>query len=122
MKIDHLNISTNKINDMIQFYAEHFDLKIVEEGEYNGLPHVIIGHPERFYLCLYQTDESLDKKVRINHIGVNVTDFGTFLSKIKAKKIPLLYNGLTHYPQSDSFYIADPDGNEIEISSKFGGR
>lgn len=122
MKIDHLNISTNKISEMIQFYAEHFDLKIVEEGEYNGLPHVIIGHPERFYLCLYQTHESLEKKVRINHIGINVNNFDSFLGKIKSKGVALLYNGLTHYPNSDSFYIADPDGNEIEISSKFGGR
>jgi catechol 2,3-dioxygenase-like lactoylglutathione lyase family enzyme len=40
--------------------------------------------------------------------------------------VPVLYterwrDGVVEYPQSRSVYVADPDGNEIELTSAFGG-
>ena len=47
---------------------------------------------------------------------------------MRALGVPVLYDddddgdgGIIRYPRSRSLYVQDPDGNEIELTSAFGG-
>ncbi len=117
--IDHLNISVSNIDESLNFYKKVFGFKIYEQGESHGKPYFIIGEKSALYLCLYQSEERT--RGPINHIGINVQNFNSIEEKLKLAGIPLLYGGVVEYPLSQSIYIQDPDGNEIELSEKFGG-
>ena len=63
---------------------------------------------------------------RINHWGFVVDDFDALCRKLDAPGVDVLYrteggDGIFVYPRSRSLYVADPDGNEIELTSRFGG-
>ena len=45
----------------------------------------------------------------VGELGLNVIDYSGDKNKV------------THYPNSRLLYMADPDGNEIELTSNLGG-
>lgn len=121
MKIDHINFNVSNLDKSFEFYTKLFELKEKERGVANsGLPYVIIGHPERFYLCLYQNPKDTTQK-GFNHFGINIDDFDGMVAKLKKEKIEIQYGGEVHWPNSRSAYILGPDQEEIEITEYFGG-
>ena len=88
---------------------------------------IILGRAGTAWLALHQqTGEQLAGSGRINHWGFVVADFDTLQDRLESMGVPVLYterwrDGVVEYPQSRSVYVADPDGNEIELTSAFGG-
>ncbi len=119
-QIDHINMKVKDFEETINFYQEHFGFELKEEGKsMSGTPYKIIGSPGKLYLCLYNTNYSLDE-APINHIGFHVKNFDETLAYIKKNKIRVTMDTY-QYEKSRSIYIEDPNGHEIEISEKFGG-
>ncbi len=123
MRIDHINFNVSNLEKSVRFYNKIFDLEVKEEGvsQASGNPYKIIGHPERFYLCLYQSESNVEQN-GFNHFGVNVDNFEELVKKIKENKIEIQYGGITNWPNSRSAYIQGPDQEEIEITEYFGGK
>ncbi len=71
-------------------------------------------------LALHQTDAVLSdaKTGRLDHFGFMVgdrTDVDEMAKKMKAAGVPILQSARGHRDGSYSFYMADPDGNVIQI-------
>ena len=79
------------------------------------------------YLALHERKEPTTAAGgRINHWGFVVEDFDKLSARLDRYDIPVLYrengsDGIIEYPHSRSVYVADPDGTEIELTSRFGG-
>lgn len=123
MRIDHINFNVSNLQSSVHFYQKIFGLNEKESGvsKASGKPYKIIGHPERFYLCLYES--SADVKQRgLNHFGINVEDFDGIVKTLEKENVEILYGGITQWDHSKSAYINGPDGEEIEITQFFGGK
>ena len=120
--IDHINMNVSNLENSIRFYDEVFGLKIKEEGisAKSGRPYAIIGKSNKGMLALYEV-ENFRQHGSINHLGFNVESIEGALAYFKSKNIPLNWGGLVEYPDSESIYIEDPDGYEIEVSNNFAG-
>ena len=119
--VDHLNMNVTNLKNSQDFYQKLFGLKVFEEGtSSSGNAYSIVGLPNKVFLCLYEGKETA-KKQTLNHFGINIEDFDQAIESLQKESIPLLYGGVIQYEKSKSAYIADPDGNEIELSEAFGG-
>ncbi len=121
--VDHLNLNVSNLEKSILFYQEVFGFKIYEEGESStGNPYKIIGSPSSLFLCLYESEKVQQARI-LNHIGIHIlNDLEETLEELNKRGIPISYgDGIIDYPHSRSLYIADPDGNQIELSEVFGG-
>ena len=121
--IDHLNLKVSQLDKSIEFYKKLFDdFQIFEEGVSHGNRYVILGVTNKLYLCLYESlSNNKGNEQVLNHMGIHVVNFEELKKLVKNKEIEALYGGVIDYPQSQTIYVKDPDGNEIEFSSSFGG-
>lgn len=121
MRIDHLNFNVSNLNNSVEFYTKLFNFEEKERGKSSsGTDYAIIGHPERFYMCLYQNTANVEQR-GFNHFGVNVDRFDEMVQKLIANNIEIQYGGEVNWPKSRSAYILGPDNEEIEITERFGG-
>jgi len=120
--VDHLNINVENLNQTVKWYHDLFGFESKEEGlSSSGVPFKIIGKPGVLYIALYETDISQNKPSSINHIGFHLENFKESIQILREKGITINYGGIVKYKHSESAYILDPNGIEIELSSKFGG-
>lgn len=71
--------------------------------------------------CFYENKQIDLSNTPLSHIGIHVENFEEALAlAIEGKFIQEKW-GIKNYEKSRSFYIADPNGLEIEISEKFAG-
>ena len=121
--VDHINMNVSNLENSLEFYQKLFKNAEVKESGNNGFgrPYAILGLDGKLFLCLYEDEQSGKDAGALNHIGINVQNFKETVNSLKGEGLPLLYGGIVEYPNSQSVYIADPDGNEIEFSSHFGG-
>lgn len=132
--IDHVNIIVNDLEESILFYHKIFNFKIMEDSRIDnispnklGTPYVIMGVKECAYLALSQSLQKGDGQnkgpIHIAHFGFHVTDFDTVITKLKAAAVTFSYGEkFLEWPHSRSIYILDPNGHEIELVERFGGR
>lgn len=121
--VDHINMNVSNLDNSLSFYQNLFANTAIKESGKNGFgrPYAILGIDGKLYLCLYESEESTTESGSLNHIGINVPNFNQVVNNLRENNYPLLYGGVVDYPESQSVYVADPDGNEIEFSSRFGG-
>ena len=117
-RVDHLNYKVKKFDETIAFYGEHFGFKKIEGGVRMGRRWALIGIPGSFGLCIYEEPERYrdGNEQYIEHFGINVENFEETKEYLKGKGLRFLYGGVVDYDNSQSIYIADPNGYEIEIS------
>lgn len=124
--IDHMNIRVKNFDISKEFYQKVFGFEVKEEGvsTKSGAPYAIIGISDKLLLALCESNGELIE-TRLNHFGINVVDFDKSLEVIKELNVPTGDYGnaenVVEYPKSRSIYLLDPDNNEIELSTKFGG-
>lgn len=121
--IDHINFRVKNLKETIEFYNSVFGFKVKERGETDDGPWVIFGNPEAGYFCAYEYPELdiSDKGLRISHFGLHVDDFESLENKLREMGVNILYGGAVDWGRSNSVYIIDPSGWEIELTEQFGG-
>lgn len=125
--IDHLNLTVSDLEASIDFYGRLFGFEIAEDCREDARPYVIMGRTGVGWLALHaRTGHAPEPGGRINHWGFVVDDFDGLKSSLRSQGVEPLYtdrwpDGIVRYPRSRSLYVADPDGNEIELTSHFGG-
>ena len=125
--IDHLNITVSDLQASIDFYGGLFGFDIAEDCRQDERPYVIMGRAGVGWLALHsEAGERPSGDGRINHWGFVVDDFDGLPDRLASAGIQPLYvdrwpGGVVEYPRSRSLYVGDPDGNEIELTSRFGG-
>lgn len=123
MRLDHVNMFVYSLSESESFYCQLFNLKVKERGtsSKSGRSFIVIGEPEKFYLCLHEAPKADLPQGLYNHFGIHVEDFDTFVKTVTDKGYKVLYGGVIKWPHSQSLYIEGPNGEEIEICEKFGG-
>lgn len=121
LKMDHMNMTVKNLVESLHWYKRVFGFERVESGVQYGTPWAIIRKDDAL-LCLYEHKdrEFLDGdelKVRklhgFNHFSIRVNDRDAWKETVKRENIPVALEW--RYPHSDSWYINDPTGYEIEV-------
>ena len=125
--IDHLNITVSDLDRSIAFFGRLFGFEVAEDCSDDQRPYLIMGKPGVGWLALHgQINGGPPEGGRINHWGFVVEDFDGLRDRLDSLGADVRYtdrwpDGIVEYPRSRSLYVADPDGNEIELTSAFGG-
>lgn len=126
--IDHVNLQVADLEASIDFYRRVFGFKVLEDGR-DTQPGgwAIIGLPGIACLALGVTnDTSPARGKRITHFGLVIDDARSTLAQLEKEGVTIVPRGpggiaILPYPRSESIYIRDPDGHEIELTTRFGG-
>jgi lactoylglutathione lyase len=122
--IDHMNLYVNDLERSVAFYHDVFGFEEKERGTgRSDQPFIIIGVKGVAYLALHHSDEEMPASgKRINHWGFVVGDLKFVREKLQQQGIPINYDGMIFdWESSQSLYITDPDGHEIELAAVIGG-
>jgi len=120
LELDHLNLSVQNLADSIEWYERVFGFHKVEEGIRKGKKWAIIRKDD-VMLCMYEDNRdffdgdhlSTNKVHGFNHFALRVEDRSAWEKKLKDESIPVSL--FWSYPHSDSWYVHDPTGYEIEV-------
>ncbi len=123
--IDHLNLSVRNFEESAIWYKNVFGFEKVEEGtDEKGKPWGILRNGN-FMLCIYEEVEGMvldynkpehARFHQIFHFGLRVRDEKEWQQTLNEQKLKVFYGGAVRYPHSQSWYIQDPTGYEIEVS------
>ena len=117
--IDHINLEVSNLAETIEFYKTLFGFEIRKnQADQNS---AIIGN-NSIKLCLYEVERFTKyEKKGYHHFGFHVKNFEDVLLKCEEMKLHIYYDGVLKWENSESIYIQDPNGYEIELSKNFGG-
>ena len=117
--IDHVNLQVSNLEKSIEFWKELLGFDVLETiPEQKG---AIIG-TKAAMLALYEKENlGRIKKHGFSHVSFHISNFDDAVQLCEEKGITILYEGVVRWPYSQSLYIKDPDGYEIELSQKWGG-
>jgi len=122
IRLDHVNITVNQLDESIKWYQELFGFEKVESGiTQQGKRWAIVAcNDSMIAMTEYPEKQPANQKFqseqRIFHFGIRVENADAWRAKIKAHNLKLYYGGEIDYPSSRSWYIHDPSGHEIEVS------
>ncbi len=121
ISLDHINMQVKNLEQSISFYKNMFGFTVRKEDNStnSGVPSQIIGN-DAIKLCLYEHPE-MSPEGGIVHFGFHVKNYDDILSKCKKHKVQVLYGGPVKFEKSESVYIKDPNGYDIELSKICGG-
>jgi len=117
--IDHLNLEVFNLVETIQFYKTLFGFEIRKnQSDQNS---AIIGN-DFIKLCLYEVEGFTKyEKKGYHHFGFYIENFDEILAKCEEMDLHIYYGGVLKWENSESIYIQDPNGYEIELSKNYGG-
>ena len=116
--IDHLNLHVKNLKQSIAFYEQLLGFTELEDlPEDNGK---IIGDKSAKLAIYENADFGGHKKIGLNHIGFNIENFGDVEARCKELGIEILYGGVVRWPRSQSIYVKDPNGYELELTETWG--
>ncbi len=120
-QLDHINLSVASFAQTAQWYERVFGFQVVEQGIRQGCPWGILRAGEAM-LCIYEhADRSFEDSEQLGkrglhgvaHLGFRITDRKAWLQTVQAEKLDTYY---WRYPHSESWYVHDPTGWEIEVA------
>ncbi|MBK7304122.1 MAG: VOC family protein [Saprospiraceae bacterium] len=107
--IDHIKMEVNNVQETVDFYSKLFGFKILE-----GTPsHPCIIGNDAVKLCIHQGESS------IWHFGFHVENYEEIKPICGEHHAQLGMEA--HWAHSDSEYVIDPCGREVELSRVWGG-
>lgn len=113
----HLALRVSDLSNARRFYEDLLDMKAVWQPDDYSL--YLSSGCDNLALHQIAPDESLNPKGQtLDHLGFiaeNETEVDTIFEKMKAAQVPIVKPLKRHRDQSYSFYMADPDGNVIQI-------
>jgi len=119
--LDHINLSVASFENTARWYERVFGFRVVERGVREGRPWGVLRGGDAM-LCIYEhaelkfeDSEQLGKRGLhgIAHLGFRITDRDAWLKTVKAENLDTYY---WRYPHSESWYVNDPTGWEIEVA------
>lgn len=128
LTLHHINLSTDKVEEMDAFYRgilglerETEGLPVLEKGKgYAGdVAFVTDGHvqthlAQRDVLAGFKTGQIVNAVAR-GHIAYRTDDLDTFKAHLDAKGVPYSDWGHTAVAGWKQIFFYDPDGNVIEV-------
>ena len=121
MRLEHVNITVNDIEESRRFYTELFGFETRWEGAATGregpVKAVHLGTGDT-YLSLFEAEEDArapaDYSVAgLNHFGLQVEDLAPYRERLAAMGVNLHLD--EHYEPGERIYFYDPSGVEIEL-------
>lgn len=119
--LTHVALSVSKLEDSVAFYAKYARMKVVHQRAEGGVRVAwVTDHTRPFVIVLAEMEEHRDAPLGpFGHIGIGcespaevdrLCDLARAEGRLKSG--PADYG----YPVGYWAYIADPDGNNLEIS------
>ncbi|MCB0421376.1 MAG: VOC family protein [Bdellovibrionales bacterium] len=122
IKFDHINVTISNLEESLSWYQNILGMRLLEKGvKPDGSRWAIVGLDESM-ICMNEypnrsrANSFKFENYQINHLGIRISDEKEWLRRVEDFHLDLLYGGLNQYPHSKSWYVADPDGHEFEIS------
>ncbi|QUC65536.1 VOC family protein [Nitrosopumilus sp. K4] len=119
--IDHINMKVKNLEESVKFYQKLFGFEVKQEDNPNKIdaPSKIIGN-DSIKLCMYEVQD-MSPEGGIAHFGFNIENYDEVLEKCRENGVSILYGGPIDWEKSQSIYIVDPSGYELELSKVSGG-
>ena len=119
-QLDHVNFTVSNFQESVLWYEKIFNFKLVEEGKsLEGRQWGILKSGESM-LAITEDPERSSKEDRslhkIYHFGLRVHNENLWRQRLKEFRLETFYDSPVQYPHSQSWYVQDPTGNEIEVS------
>jgi catechol-2,3-dioxygenase len=114
MTLNHIHLGTKDLKKSMEFYSSVFGFK----KKFDHDPGVFMDNSAGFLLAIDPVDE-VPKLPSWYHLGFCVNSEQEALNmfeKCRSLKVPVVREMMHEKNQYASFYVADPDGNKIEIS------
>lgn len=118
MYIEHVNLTVSDLARSVKFYRELFGFDVRWEGTTStGVAAAHVGD-EKFYVALFQAEQS--GRVEKDYARVGLNHFGFVVDDLAAMKARLAELGVAPTSEMDyepgvRLYFHDPDGIEIEL-------
>ena len=121
-QLDHLNLTVENFDATVAWYRRVFGFEVVERGAYDGQPWGVIRGGEAM-LCIYQNpgahvpgerDADTHHLHLVYHFGLRITDRAAWEATIRRENVAISMQ--YRYPHSQSWYVLDPSGYEIEVA------
>ncbi len=121
MRLEHVNITVNDIEQSRHFYEQLFGFKTRWEGSADGgegpVKAVHLGTGDT-YLSLFEAEAAgrapADYSVPgLNHFGLQVEDLAPYRERLADMGVTLHLD--EHYEPGERIYFHDPSGVEIEL-------
>lgn len=113
----HLALRVSNLARSRRFYEDLLDMKAVWQPDDFSL--YLSSGCDNLALHQITAGESLDLKGQtLDHFGFiaeNEADVDAIFERVKTARVPIVKPIKRHRDQSYSFYMADPDGNVIQI-------
>ena len=133
MRLDHLNLSVSSFDETVTWYRAVFGFELVESATLDDGTRWGVIHNGGASLCVYEHPEysspgSAPTAHHLSHFALQIDDREAWLAAVEAHGIDVRYGGVVSWPHSDSWYVTDPTGWEIEVcwwrdgSPSFAGR
>ena len=123
-QLDHLNLTVASFDESAAWYRRVFGFEVVERGivEDQG-PWGVLRAGDAL-LCIYEHPELRFDEYRTHlkkgvhamaHFGLRITDRSAWEATIEREGVKCVYSDW-RYPHSNSWYVVDPTGWEIEVA------
>jgi catechol 2,3-dioxygenase-like lactoylglutathione lyase family enzyme len=125
IRLDHLNLTVTDLEETIDWYGRVFGFEVVERDVQEGVPWVVLRAGDSM-LCLYEYPArqvlgrfGLDERGLhgMNHFSLSVEDETLWQAIVESESLDVRYGGVIEWPHSRSWYVQDPTGHEIEVTS-----
>ena len=116
--IDHINMNVRNLDETERFYRDLFGFEVKEDQP--KFQFRVIGN-DNIKLCIYENPElqADPDQQNIAHFGFYIENFEEVLNECKRLNVPVTRN--QEWKHSQSVYIQDPNGYDIELSKVQGG-
>ena len=113
-RLDHVNVRTNKLAEMVRWYEEILGLKTGPRPDFGfGGAWLYSGdHPMVHLVEVEEECTSIEPK--IEHFAFQAAGYSAFLEKLKAKGIPSRIVQVPGFPLVQ-VNVEDCDGNHIHV-------
>ncbi len=123
IKLDHINLTVQNIQESITWYSKIFGFELVEKGiGKDGEPWAIVNSDDSM-IAMGEVKGKLSPQIsddsqfhKIYHFGIRVSNSSQWEKIVSENNLRIFYGGVVDYPHSKSWYIHDPSGHTIEVS------
>ncbi len=119
-QLDHVNFTVTNLKESLDWYNKVFNFECVEEGiDKEGNKWAIVKSGD----SMLALTEFPNRKIyegrefhQTYHFGLRLADKKEWENTMKEYSLKTFYSSPIVYPNSQSWYVKDPTGNEIDVT------